>query len=79
LEKILDYLRAHGEQLDADIARALGLTLETVHKQIQHLSDRGDVMTCQVTRFRGTNRIEGLCCRVAGFTPPISPGRKPGR
>jgi predicted ArsR family transcriptional regulator len=78
LEEILDYLREHGEQLDADIATALGLTLEVVRQHIRHLAAGGEVMTCQITRFRGTSRIEGLSCRVAGFTPPISPGRKPG-
>ncbi len=77
LEKILQYLKAHGEQLDADIAKALKLPLERVRTELQGLSARGEVMTCHVTRFHGKRRIEGWACRVAGYTPPISPGRKP--
>jgi len=77
VETILQYLKLHGEQLDADIAKALRLPLEQVRSELQDLSVRGDVMTCLVTRFRGGSRIEGWSYRVAGFTPRVSPGRKP--
>src|SRR5262249_2658296 len=78
VERILQYLRENGEQFDADIAKALGMPLERVRTELKSLSAKGDVMTCHVTRFRGQGKIEGWSCRVAGFTPPISPGRKPG-
>ncbi len=77
MEKILQYLKLNGEQLDADIAKALGLPLERVRTELQDLSARGDVMMCFVTRFRGQKKTEGWSCRVAGFTPPLAPGRKP--
>jgi len=77
LEKILQYLKLNGEQLDADLATALQMPLEKVRAEIQNLSARGDVMTCFVTRFRGGKKIEGWSSRVAGFTPPAAPGRKP--
>ena len=77
METILQHLKLHGEQLDADIARALRLPLERVRSELQELTAKGEVMTCFVTRFHGGTRIEGWSCRVAGFTPPVSPGRKP--
>jgi len=77
LETILQYLKLHGEQLDADLATALQLPLERVRAELHELSAKGDVMTCFVTRFRGGKKIEGWSSRVAGFTPPASPGRKP--
>ena len=45
--------------------------------ELHDLSAKGEVMTCFVTRFREGRKIEGWSCRVAGFTPPLSPGRKP--
>jgi len=77
LESILEYLKLHGEQLDADIAEALRLPLAKVRDQLQYLSAKGDVMSCFVTRFKGGRRIEGWACRPAGFVPPAAPGRKP--
>ena len=77
METILQYLKLHGEQLDADIANALRLPLERVRTELQDLSQRGDVMTCLVTRFREGSKIEGRSYRVAGFTPRAAPGRKP--
>ena len=77
METILQYLKVHGEQLDADIAAALRLPLERVRTELQDLSAKGDVMTCFVTRFRGGRKIEGWSSRAAGFIPPVSPGRKP--
>lgn len=77
LEAIIDYLKLHGEQLDADIAEALGLPLERVRAEMQKLSANGDVMMCLVTRYREGTKIEGWACRVAGFIPPAAPGRRP--
>lgn len=78
-KRIILHLKQYGEQLDLDIAKALRLSVAAVRASIEHLSAHGDVMTCQVIRFRGANRIEGLSCRMAGFVPPIGPGRKPGK
>lgn len=76
LEAILQYLKLNGEQLDADIARELRLSLEEVRADIKDLSAKGAVMACFVTRYRDGNRIEGWTCRVSGFIPPAAPGRK---
>jgi predicted ArsR family transcriptional regulator len=77
LQTILQYLQLHGEQLDADLATELKLPLEQVRAELRDLSAQGRVMTCYVTRFREGNKIEGWSSRIAGFTPPPSPGRKP--
>ena len=77
MQTILQYLKLHGEELDADIAKALRLPLERVRSELHDLSAKGEVMTCFVTRFHQGRKIEGWWCRVAGFTPPLSPGRRP--
>jgi predicted transcriptional regulator len=78
LERIVSLLKSKGEQLDADIATALRLPLASVKRNIAQLSASGDIMTCQVIRYRGEQKVEGLSCRVAGFIPPRTAGRKPG-
>lgn len=75
---IIQHLKLHGEQLDADIAEALQLPLEQVRADMRELSAKGAVMMCFVTRYRDKKKIEGWACRVAGFIPPAAPGRKPG-
>ena len=78
LDDIVEYLKQNGEQLDVDLARALGVSLDRIRTTLKGLSARGDVMICHVTRFQGTKKIEGWSCRIAGFIPPRSPGKKPG-
>lgn len=78
MEAIIDYLRLHGEQLDADIAEALQRPLEEVRSDIRALSAKGAVMSCFVTRFRDGTTVEGWTCRISGFIPPPAPGRKRG-
>ena len=78
MQAIIEHLKLHGEQLDADIAQALHLPLEQVRADMQELSAKGAVMTCFVTRYRDGKQIQGWACRVAGFIPTAAPGRKPG-
>jgi DNA-binding IclR family transcriptional regulator len=77
LQEILKYLKDRGEQLDSEIATAVGMPLESVRRHVSALSARGEVMTCQSTRFSDGKKIEGLLCRIAGYIPPAAPGRKP--
>jgi DNA-binding IclR family transcriptional regulator len=76
LEEILKYLKTRGEQLDSEIATATGIPLDSVRRHVSALSSRGEVMTCQSTRFSEGKKIEGLLCRIAGYIPPAAPGRK---
>jgi DNA-binding IclR family transcriptional regulator len=77
LQEILKYLKDRGEQLDSEIAAATGMPLESVRRHVSALSARGEVMTCQSTRFSDGKKVEGLLCRIAGYIPPAAPGRKP--
>jgi hypothetical protein len=70
--EILQCLKNHGERLDSEIAKEMGMPLATVR---QHLA--GEIITCNLTRFESGDPVEALVCRVAGYVPPRAPGRKP--
>ena len=76
MQTILKYMRARGEQLDAEIAAATRIPLEEVRIQLSELSARGDVIVCRSTRYIKGKPSEGLLCRIAGYIPTASPGRK---
>lgn len=75
---ILDFLKANGPCLDADIATALKMPLARVRSQVADLSSSGDLICCNTVQFRAGTRIEGLSCRLSCYTPPAARGRKPG-
>ena len=77
MHKILQYLEQHGERLDSEIAAATGMSLENVRLSVSNLSAKGDVMVCRSIRFKDGKQVEAMLCRVAGYTPLASPGRKP--
>ena len=77
MQKILDYLKDRGERLDSEIASDTGISLENVRLRISALSAAGDVIVCQSIRFHNGRKTEGWLCRIAGYIPPASPGRKP--
>ena len=77
MQTIHTYLKNRGEQLDTEIAAATRIPLEDVRLQLSELSKRGDVIVCHSIRFDKGKKIEGMLCRVAGFIPTASPGRKP--
>jgi hypothetical protein len=76
---ILQYLQKHGQRLDSEIAAATGIPLPKVRTSLSDLSARGEISKCSVTRFNDGKPVEGVLCRIAGFIPPATPGRKPGR
>lgn len=75
---ILQYLKKHGQQLDSEIAAGTGIPLSKVRVSLSELSARGEISRCSVTRFNDGKPFEGILCRVAGYIPPSTPGRKPG-
>jgi len=75
---ILQFLRTNGEQLDAEIAKALHISKTQVLNHIAELSAAGDVICCQTTRFLGGKKIEGVSCRLSAYVPPKATGPKPG-
>jgi len=74
--EILQYLKNHGERLDTDIAEATGISLATVRLQLAELAAKCEIVVCHSIRFKKGKRIEGTIYRIAGYTPPASPGRK---
>ena len=76
MQDILQYLKENGERLDSELASETGVSLEDVCLRLAELSDRGDVIMCRTTRFTDGRKIEGMLCRVSGYFPPASPGRK---
>jgi predicted ArsR family transcriptional regulator len=77
MKEILQYLNKHGEQLDTEIAEAVGISLAKVRLHLSELAAKGEVMSCHSIRFEKGKKIEGIRCRLAGYIPPVAPGRKP--
>jgi hypothetical protein len=75
---ILKFLRANGEQLDAEISQALNIPMAQLKTQVAQLSASGDVICCKVTRFIDGKKIEGTSCRLSCDLPAPARGRKPG-
>jgi len=76
MNEILQYLKKHGEKLDAEIAAAAGISLSKTRLHLAELAAKGEVMVCDSIRFEKGKKIEGIRCRVSGYIPPASPGRK---
>jgi transcription initiation factor IIE alpha subunit len=77
MQAILKYMKERGEQLDAEIAAATRIPLMDVRHYLSELSERGDVIVCNSTRYINGKKSEGMLCRIAGYIPAASPGRKP--
>jgi len=77
MKTILEYLSKHGEKMDSEIASDTGLSLATVKVMLAELSLKGDVISCNVTRFSEGKKIQGISSRISGSIPQPSPGRKP--
>ena len=78
MHEIMQYLKKNGQRLDSEIAAATGIPLTKVRDLLTGLSAKGEISRCSVVRFNDGKKIEGTLCRVAGYIPPKSPGRKPG-
>lgn len=75
MKEILEFLKK-GEHLDSEIAEAVGMPLPKVRILLDELTAKGEVVSCHSIRFVKDKKIEGMKCRLAGFTPPAAPGRK---
>jgi transcription initiation factor IIE alpha subunit len=73
----LQCLKRHGQRLDVEIAKEMGVPLETVRLRLSELADRREAIVCKTTRYEGGKTIVVWQCRVSGFVPPPAPGRKP--
>jgi hypothetical protein len=75
---ILDFLKANGERLDAEIAQALQIPMALVTRDVSQLCAAGEVICCNVTRYIEGKKVEGVSCRLSCNVPPPARGRKPG-
>jgi transcription initiation factor IIE alpha subunit len=73
----LQCLKRHGQRLDLEIAKEMGVPLATVRRELSELADRREAIVCKMIRFEGGKKIEAWQCRISGFVPPPAPGRKP--
>lgn len=77
MQQIMQYLRENGQRLDSEIAAATRMPLRKVRDLLTDLSAKGKISRCSFVRFNDGKKIEGTVCRVIGYIPPKSPGRKP--
>jgi hypothetical protein len=77
MQEIHTYLKSRGEQLDSEIAAATRIPLADVRLYLDEMAKRGDIIACHSTRFINGRKIEGMLCRVSGYIPAPTPGRKP--
>jgi predicted ArsR family transcriptional regulator len=75
-EKIIQYLTKCGEQLDSEIAHAIGLPLSVAQHHLSALTAQGKVMSCHITKFVDGHKSEGITCRIVGYIPKVAPGKK---
>jgi hypothetical protein len=75
-KKILQHLKIYGEQLDTEIAVAVGIPLNKTRTCLSELTVTGEIMTCHTIRFVKEKKLEGMSCRVSGYIPKAAPGRK---
>jgi len=76
VSQILQCLKKHGQRLDSEIAKEIGMPLAAVRQRAAGLASTGQVISCSLTRFENGKAIEGWVYRVSGYTPPAAPGRK---
>ncbi|HUX91502.1 MAG TPA: ArsR family transcriptional regulator [Gallionellaceae bacterium] len=76
MNKILKYLKMHGEKLDAEIAEGAHLSLSKTRIFLAELASKHEVVLCDSIRFEKGKKIEGILCRVSGFIPTAASGRK---
>lgn len=74
---IIQCLKKHGQLLDSEIAEETGIPLAKVRGSLSGLSERGEISSCSITRYNKGKPVEGFLCRIAGYIPPPTPGRKP--
>ena len=76
VNEILPCLKKYGQRLDLELAKETGVPIAKVRQRLAELAATGAIITCNLTRFDGGKRTDGLLCRMSGWVPPPAPGRK---
>jgi predicted ArsR family transcriptional regulator len=74
---VSECLKKYGQRLDSEIAAEIGVPLSTVQMQLAGMAERGEIITCLLTRLERGRPVQGWICRVSGYCPPKVAGRKP--
>jgi transcription initiation factor IIE alpha subunit len=74
---VLQYMKKHGQKLDREIAKDTGIALPQVRHAIAELQSSKSVFSCNVINYDKGVAVEGILCRISGYIPPATPGRKP--
>jgi sulfopyruvate decarboxylase TPP-binding subunit len=77
-DPILQQIKRRGQMLDSEIALATGIPMLQIQSTLAGMSARGEIMACSVTRYEDGKAVRAMQCRISGYVPPASPGRKPG-
>lgn len=78
IDDLFDCVKRHGQIVDRQIAKELGLSLDEVRSLVHQLQVKNKLYTCDIINFEDGVEVKGLLCRVSCFSPKASPGRKPG-
>jgi hypothetical protein len=76
MDRILEYLKQHKEGFDTEIAKATGIALHKARYQISELAANHEIMVCHSVRIVQGEKVEGTWCRIAGYSPSATAGRK---
>ena len=74
MTETLQCLKRHGQRLDVEIAKEMGVPLATVRQRLTELADRREAIVCKMIRFENGKETEAWQCRISGFVPPAAPG-----
>lgn len=70
---VFEYLKKHGQLLDSEIAEATGIPICEVHTALAELAAQGEISKCTVTSYVNGKPLEGLQCRLSGYSPRPAP------
>ena len=77
IDDLFDCVKRHGQIIDRQLAKELGLTLDEVRALVYQLQASNKLYTCDIINFEDGVEVKGLLCRMSCFMPKGSPGRKP--
>lgn len=77
MTETLQCLKTHGQRLDLEIAKEMGVPLATVRQHLTALAESRQAIVCKTIQFEKGRQFEAWQGRVSGFIPPATPGRKP--
>ena len=76
MDQILQYLKKHGEKLDAEIAKATHLSLPITRQYLAELAAKGEVVNYHSTQLIEGQKIVGMRYRLAGAISPVESSMK---